>query len=287
MTIDHAIELGRSANFANIMGYFTYTFVMTTITQGVTKSIGDYYDYVKNRSLVELRRALAHGTLNGAIRMAQGGKFEHGFLSGFVSSLGGSYVNGNDGNMSSVEKIAISAVIGGTAEALSGGKFANGAVTGAYVMALNHMGGGMSKSNELSDSDYEKLTENQKEKYVEMPKDAIVKEVENTNVNISTPNGDSYVVKTITRTEIWGTVVWVRSKHLIQNIEFSKCFYSEFDISITQIFYRTYSYSNSWLLSSLGTLGNLFSTTYIYPSTFKNKDHYPGGELDKYIRYLR
>jgi hypothetical protein len=35
--------------------------------------------------------------------------------------------------------IMISAAIGGTAEALGGGKFANGAVTGAYVMMLNHM----------------------------------------------------------------------------------------------------------------------------------------------------
>jgi hypothetical protein len=36
----------------------------------------------------------------------------------------------------------ISAAIGGTAEALGGGKFANGAVTGAWVMMLNHMGWG-------------------------------------------------------------------------------------------------------------------------------------------------
>ena len=41
--------------------------------------------------------------------------------------------------MAGIEKIAISAAIGGTAEALGGGKFANGAVTGAYVMALNHL----------------------------------------------------------------------------------------------------------------------------------------------------
>jgi hypothetical protein len=33
-------------------------------------------------------------------------------------------------------QIALSAVIGGTAEALGGGKFANGAVTRAYVMIL-------------------------------------------------------------------------------------------------------------------------------------------------------
>jgi hypothetical protein len=34
------------------------------------------------KSAIELRRALAHGTFNGAMRYAQGGKFEHGFMSG-------------------------------------------------------------------------------------------------------------------------------------------------------------------------------------------------------------
>jgi hypothetical protein len=51
--------------------------------------------------------------------------------------------------MTFTEKTAIAAVIGGTAEALGGGKpacrsgnagrFANGAVTGAFVMAFNHL----------------------------------------------------------------------------------------------------------------------------------------------------
>jgi hypothetical protein len=35
----------------------------------------------------------------------------------------------------------MSAAIGGTAEALGGGKFANGAITGAYVMIFNHLEG--------------------------------------------------------------------------------------------------------------------------------------------------
>ena len=139
MTIDHAIEIGRAANFGNLYGYFVQTFFISTVTSGVTKGIGDYFDAVKFKSLPELRRAIAHGTFNGAMRWAQGGKFEHGFLSGFVSSLGGSYLQANGANMTGAAKIAISAAIGGTAEALGGGKFANGAVTGAYVMAWNHM----------------------------------------------------------------------------------------------------------------------------------------------------
>jgi len=33
---------------------------------------------------LEFKRAVAHGTFNGAMRMAQAGKFHHGFLSGGV-----------------------------------------------------------------------------------------------------------------------------------------------------------------------------------------------------------
>ncbi len=72
------------------------------------------------------------------MHMAQGGKFEHGFFSGFVSSLGGTAINKT--KMGIAAQIAMNAIIGGTAEKLGGGKFANGAVTGAYVMMFNHMG---------------------------------------------------------------------------------------------------------------------------------------------------
>jgi len=41
--------------------------------------------------------------------------------------------------MSAGMKVAMAGAIGGTAEALGGGKFANGAVTGAYVMMFNHV----------------------------------------------------------------------------------------------------------------------------------------------------
>jgi hypothetical protein len=87
----------------------------------------------------ELMRATAHGAFNGSMRMAQGGKFEHGFLSGFVSSLGGSVMQSYGTSMSTMDKIVLSSVIGGTAEALGGGKFSNGAVTGAFVEAYNHL----------------------------------------------------------------------------------------------------------------------------------------------------
>ncbi len=41
--------------------------------------------------------------------------------------------------MSTGARIVLNAIIGGTTEAIGGGKFANGAVTGAYVMMFNHL----------------------------------------------------------------------------------------------------------------------------------------------------
>jgi len=71
------------------------------------------------------------------MRILQGGKFLHGFLSGSFSSLVGSAVGG--AKLSFAGSTAVGAAIGGTAEALGGGKFANGAITGAYTTLFNHL----------------------------------------------------------------------------------------------------------------------------------------------------
>ena len=69
----------------------------------------------------------------------QKGKFEHGFLSGFVSSLGGSFMQSGGVNMSGAGKIVVSAAIGGTAEALGGGKPCD---TGRQAARRSLCGGG-------------------------------------------------------------------------------------------------------------------------------------------------
>ena len=78
-------------------------------------------------------------TIHEPLGFGQGRKFEHGFLSGFVSSLGGSFMQAHGGNMDMGAKVALSAALGGTAEALGGGKFVNVAITGAYVVLFNHL----------------------------------------------------------------------------------------------------------------------------------------------------
>jgi len=68
--------------------------------------------------------------------MAQGGRYSAGFWSGFASSALSPLI----GSARSLEgKVAMSAIVGGTASELGGGKFANGAVTAAFVMMYNHM----------------------------------------------------------------------------------------------------------------------------------------------------
>ncbi|MCK9271840.1 MAG: hypothetical protein M0P50_15500, partial [Bacteroidales bacterium] len=59
----------------------------------------------------------------------------HGFAAGGMGSLSGSIGQSAPAEL----QMIMAAALGGTAEALGGGKFANGAVTGAYVMMFNHL----------------------------------------------------------------------------------------------------------------------------------------------------
>jgi hypothetical protein len=52
-----------------------------------------------------------------------------------------------------VGSVAISAVLGGTVEVLGGGKFSNGAISGAYIMLLNHMTAHSQNSNYMEIED--------------------------------------------------------------------------------------------------------------------------------------
>ena len=80
-------------------------------------------------------RASLHGLTRAAITRAQGGKFSAGFWSGLASSA----LGGQIGRFKSLEgQTAVAAIVGGTASELGDGKFANGAVTGAFVHMYNY-----------------------------------------------------------------------------------------------------------------------------------------------------
>lgn len=69
----------------------------------------------------------------------QGGNIMHGFMMGAVSSTSGHFINKYAGGLGEVGKIASNAVLSGTIDELGGGKFANGAITGAYSMMFNDL----------------------------------------------------------------------------------------------------------------------------------------------------
>jgi len=116
---------------------------------GVISAVGAYGvgklfgNVIANQLAREILRAFSHGVVQGTSRMLQGGKLIHGFFAGFVSSLAASYggilASKNVGNVKEfMGSYVIPIVAGGTAETLGGGKFANGAVTGAFVGLFNH-----------------------------------------------------------------------------------------------------------------------------------------------------
>jgi len=74
-----------------------------------------------------------HGLARGAIQTLQGGSFRAGFFSGFSSGMS----VGTKGYGGFVGRTVMMGVVGGTASALGGGKFSNGAMSGAFTQMFN------------------------------------------------------------------------------------------------------------------------------------------------------
>jgi hypothetical protein len=84
-----------------------------------------------------------HGIVGGASNAAMGGKFQDGFLSAAAGSYAGwtflkNTTIANSIGSSGFGRTAIASTMGGTASALGGGKFANGAYTAAFQHLLNN-----------------------------------------------------------------------------------------------------------------------------------------------------
>jgi hypothetical protein len=92
-----------------------------------------------------------HGFVGGAANEALGGKFQDGFLSAAASAYAGWTVMRNSFVKSSIRsetvgRTAMAGIIGGTASALGGGKFANGAWTATFHHLLNAEQGAIRKT---------------------------------------------------------------------------------------------------------------------------------------------
>lgn len=95
-----------------------------------------------------LERMGRHAFANGWLAAMQGQNMFSGMLTGGASSLGGAGLESL--NIKNVGMLAAgNAVIGGTVSVIGGGKFANGAVTGAFTMLFNEL---MHEANKLDKS---------------------------------------------------------------------------------------------------------------------------------------
>jgi len=80
--------------------------------------------------------------VGGASSVLQGGKFGHGFAAaGATQALAPGIDNIMKGSSGAPVRIAVAAIVGGTISEATGGKFVNGAVTGAFSQAFNDEGG--------------------------------------------------------------------------------------------------------------------------------------------------
>jgi hypothetical protein len=112
--------------------------LFSVASMAAAAGVGEMFGHAVGTFGHELARAAVHGLIQGALGAAQGGKFGAAFLAAGVTSGYGSSGLGQIGNR--VTRVISAAVLGGTVSKIGGGKFANGAVTGAFVQAFNHGG---------------------------------------------------------------------------------------------------------------------------------------------------
>ena len=110
--------------------------IFGAISGGIAEQIG------AAASLGPTGKSLAHGFTQGGINVFRGGNFKSGFLGGYLGHSIGDKLNYGDGTIGAVAaRTTAMAVVGGASAKLGGGKFANGAVSGAFVYMFGEMAG--------------------------------------------------------------------------------------------------------------------------------------------------
>ncbi|MDO6709001.1 RHS repeat domain-containing protein [Photobacterium sp. 1_MG-2023] len=110
-------------------------FVTTLMFIGIGNSFGQV-----SSSIGYAAKTLAHGVAGGISSVMGGGKFGDGFWSAAVTQAFAPDISAivpGESGLAMFGRVAIAAVIGGTGSRLSGGKFENGAVSGAFSRLFN------------------------------------------------------------------------------------------------------------------------------------------------------
>ena len=109
---------------------------------GISGALTGALHAVGGTAFLQTVNVVGHGVVGGLSNVAMGGKFGDGFLSGAASAAaaasGLADPNSDVGkSMGFSGRTTVAAIAGGTASAIGGGKFANGAVTGTMSHLLN------------------------------------------------------------------------------------------------------------------------------------------------------
>jgi RHS repeat-associated protein len=130
-------------------GYWSYNFIraMGGTPSGALKgaftaaaSAVAFSSVGANTSAGSFENMLGNALVGGIMSDLQGGKFGHGFFSaGLTATLKGKYGDFGIGTAENLKfsRVTVAAIVGGTASVISGGKFANGAITGAFTQQFN------------------------------------------------------------------------------------------------------------------------------------------------------
>ncbi len=133
--------------------------VVGAVTGGVLGKIGATWGNANFGSADWVQKSIAHGLVHGEASEAQGGSFRHGFYSGvFAGASEGVIASAFDDSQGL--QYASAAVAGGTGSVLGGGKFTNGAVSGAFSYMFNQMSGARERRR-MEGMQQEELSEGQ------------------------------------------------------------------------------------------------------------------------------
>ena len=146
-----ALTIGAGGSLGDALIASALAFISHGAGLDIWGHVSDALGAVKatSEALFAVVKPAVHGAVAGALNVIQGGEFLHGFASGAAGAIGGMVgvgIFGQPGRAGDaggfIGRTAIASVAGGAASKLSGGKFANGAVTAAFAHMYNAEGGG-------------------------------------------------------------------------------------------------------------------------------------------------
>lgn len=108
----------------------------TTLTGAFWGGVSAYLNNISGDDDI-IASLFKHTITQGGVETLQNGNMLHGFMMGLVSAGGGSLIDHNLGSLGKIGEVTANSILSGTIDELGGGKFANGAICGAFTFLFN------------------------------------------------------------------------------------------------------------------------------------------------------